>query len=809
MWKHCLALLLTLGTSFIAQAQSPDRSEEDLRESRACARNIPEWHRMLEIKASPGLMEDLADCYACIQNHESAVKWYEESLEAGNAHVDIYRKLAISLKGVGEYDQAMVEMKRYAHHTGESREVSDFLQSCQVLIQNRYKGGRFSVEHVAALSSRQSEIPACRHLGDLYFYSRAPKSRLGSPNYRGSQGRPYSLYCVPVHELGRRRPIRVLSRNSYPRDKFLGLAWDESCSDYYIVKVEHREDGDNPPAIFRSWIDYHGQVHEEKMFFNGASIESSNFHPAIDRSGHFLVFASDREGGYGGIDLYYCYRDHDAWSEPENLGPLVNTVRDETFPSFSAGGVLYFASDGHPGFGKMDVYSTELTRDGWSAAINVGAEINSDRDDFGLVWDPLAQDHSGYFSSDRVADRKCELFRFTRSPQVMGRVVDAVTGMPLPGADVRISSPGLETTTLIAAADGAYAAFLDPNRVYTLQAAIAGYDTEEWVIEANKIGQGADCRFDLSMSPARSYSLSGRLLNPDGSKLQHRVGMRLIQARTGEEVRYEIMESGEYSLTMVAGEDYALLFQSPGYNSVSLPLPLSQFQGRKSEVQDVTLVPGSKVLLVGLVTDSGGKRMEGISRIDVMHLKTKELLHSTETDRQGNFSVWIDRNWVGSYALFASHEGHASTHVRIVTDDDKFFPFHLNPQSLAMQFASAELHHDFGKTEVSANSREVLDDIYLYLLRNPGVSMELRTYADARGSAEDNAALSEQRAMAVLNDILLRGGITTDRLHHVHFGESRPKNECVDGINCPEEKHAENRRTEVYFFATPSPRASN
>ncbi|MFN8398055.1 MAG: OmpA family protein [Bacteroidia bacterium] len=809
MWKYFVSMASMLSAFLFAPAQVTNSHEEDLPQARQCAKNIPEWQRMLEIKPSPGLMEDLADCYACIQDHSSAVNWYQQSLDAGNSHIDCRRKLALSLQKIGEFDQAIVEMRRYANRVGASTDTESFMDACATMIQNRYKGGRFQVEHIPALSTRQSEIPACRHQGDLYFYSRAPRSRLGRENYKGSQGRPYSLYCVPLHAIGKRSAIRVVSKMSCPRDKFLGLVWDQSCSDYYIVKAEKREDGENPPGIFRSWIDYHGQVHEEKMYFNGEAPTHSNFHPAIDRTGHYIVFASDREGGFGGIDLYYCFRQHDTWSEPVNLGPLVNTVRDETFPSFSAGGVLYFASDGYPGFGGMDVYSTELTPDGWSAAINVGAEINSQYDDFGLVWNPDPRDHSGYFCSDRLGDRRCELYSFSRPPEIMGRVVDALTGAALPNVSLTLTSPGVESISLASAEDGSYSAFLDPDRTYTLAASLAGYDLDEWVIEGARIGQGADCRLEVPLTPYGSYTIAGKVLDHEGQFPMENVSLRVIQARTGEELRYESITGGEYSVTLGVGEDYALLFKSPGYNSYAVPLQLTQSHERRSESHDVRMRRGDQVLLVGMVTDAEGKRLEGVSRLDVMNMKTKALLRSIETDRQGNFSLWIDRNWVGEYALFASHVGHSSTHVHIVTDDDKFFPFQLNAQNLTMEFASAALHHDFGKKEVAANSMEVLDDVYMFLLQNPNVSMELRTYADARGSATDNAALSEQRALAILNDLLMRGGISSDRLHHAHFGESRPKNGCVDGVDCPEEQHAENRRTEVYFFQTPAPRASN
>jgi len=121
--------------------------------------------------------------------------------------------------------------------------------------------------------------------------------------------------------------------------------------------------------------------------------------PTVSKDGGRMYFASDKPGGFGGLDLYYSDKVNGEWNPPVNLGPHVNTALNEDFPFAAAHGRLYFSSDGHPGLGGKDLYySTEI--DGqWISPIHLDSVLNSTADDFGLVTDYAYQ--NGFFSSNR------------------------------------------------------------------------------------------------------------------------------------------------------------------------------------------------------------------------------------------------------------------------------------------------------------------------------------------------------------------------------------------------------------------------
>jgi hypothetical protein len=122
-------------------------------------------------------------------------------------------------------------------------------------------------------------------------------------------------------------------------------------------------------------------------------------HPSISSDGKYLFFASDMPGGNGGSDIYYCELTNDQWNTPLNLGNMVNSSASEIYPFINPDGKLYFSSSRNGGLGGMDIYYTSLSFGQWETPVLLPDPINSPFDDFALVAEPNGD--KGYFSSDR------------------------------------------------------------------------------------------------------------------------------------------------------------------------------------------------------------------------------------------------------------------------------------------------------------------------------------------------------------------------------------------------------------------------
>jgi len=133
---------------------------------------------------------------------------------------------------------------------------------------------------------------------------------------------------------------------------------------------------------------------------------------ALTPDGERIYFSSDMPGGSGGMDLYYCDKRNNDWDKPVNLGPVINTQKNESFPFACKYGKLFFASDGHKGFGGKDLFYTQEINGEWIVPVHLDSAINSTADDFGLVTDSTFE--NGYFSTNR---RKTDdIFSFSSAP---------------------------------------------------------------------------------------------------------------------------------------------------------------------------------------------------------------------------------------------------------------------------------------------------------------------------------------------------------------------------------------------------------
>ncbi|NNC94727.1 MAG: OmpA family protein [Chitinophagales bacterium] len=394
-------------------------------------------------------LERLANCYRLLNNSKEAAKWYDKVVLLDKSDPINFFYYAQMLRSNEQYESAEYYYNEYAKLVPDDSRGSKLAGSIKDLKSLKQESPRFEVTRTN-LNTKYSEFGPIFYKSGIVFSS----NRKADSYVRRTDNwteRPFlQLYYAEQNMDGTfenptlfegKQPNRIyhegpIAFNMPNNEMYL------TRSNYEMFKAERSSDKTIKLKLYKltlrngDWINL-----EEAVHFN--SNEYSVGLPTITKDGMLMIFVSDMPGGYGGSDLYKCYRDDGGWSDPVNLGNEVNTPGNELFPYIATNGDLYFSSDGHIGLGGLDVYVAEQRgEEEFSGVKNLGSPINSSSDDFGYIFDPVNQ--KGFFSSDRnnnPGDDDIYSFeKFNLTAKIS--VLDDKTDEPLQGAEVALINTG-------------------------------------------------------------------------------------------------------------------------------------------------------------------------------------------------------------------------------------------------------------------------------------------------------------------------------------------------------------------------------
>ena len=416
----------------------------------------------------------LAEAYRLSNRVEQAEPFYKAALDKGAKNADAGFRYAEALRANGKYDEAAAQFTTYASSGGNrnlaaraENEGKNALASKEVAaIKNKY-----DVLPIDALNSTASDFGGTMmaSTGELIFTSgRDGKKYLGNgENFNDLYAIKFDNAATMSGGTARKLEGPFNSDNKHeasatytPDGKTMVFARSNDGSKKGYLSVD-------------LWISYlKAGMWSEPVLANINDRTADDFSPAFAPDGTTLYFASSRKGGQGGNDLYKAsLGSNGRFSPAENLGEAVNTAGNDNFPGVAPDGTLYFASDGRPGVGKLDIF---MLKDG--RAVNLGADVNSIADDFAPV--PLGKD-MGLFSSNRAGGKGSDdeymfkkkapkLVTFYADGTVLERDNKANTTLPLAGVPVAIIGTNGQRQTVVSGPDGKFSAKLDSVSSYTL-----------------------------------------------------------------------------------------------------------------------------------------------------------------------------------------------------------------------------------------------------------------------------------------------------------------------------------------------------
>ncbi len=577
-----------------------DRHYEDL----AFIRALDYYQKAYEKDtANDQLVLKIAESYRQLNDPVQAEAWYGRVIQ--HRSVSPIHKLyyAEALGSNGKYQQAREWYEQYKQEAGKERRVTNRIQGIEHQQAFYQQQATITVEEVS-FNTALADFSPTFYKDQLVFVS-ARNSKANAFVWDNSHY--LDLYQVGIH-ANQPAPFESSINSKYHEGPAVffdnGSKVIFTRSDYHKRKLGRSEEGVNTLKLFYAEKQADGSWGKSQPLpFN--SSEYSTGHPTLS-SDMTLYFVSDMPGGFGGTDLYKCAFVNGAWQQPVNLGENINTEGDEMFPYLHQDRELYFASNGRPGLGGLDIYGVEVSRLAGGKVLNVGFPVNSSADDFSLVLDSTSLD--GYFSTNRSGGTGSDdIYHLTTlkpllSPyQVKGKITDQKDGSPLAGAQVTLSSETGKPLTTTTAKDGSYIFAVHPDMQYQIQAQQPEYLENRAAVLTTSTQLETEWEVNLSLLKKHGFSLFGIIAERQSGQAIQAVQLTLIDNMTGKtvlETTTDPQGAFEYVLEDKKLKDrisYQLKLSKAGYLSKTTTINSQLTQPGRINLNDILQVSLDKI----------------------------------------------------------------------------------------------------------------------------------------------------------------------------------------------------------------------
>ena len=439
---------------------------------------------------SQDMFMKLGNAYFFNSDFEKAAKSYEKLYQLQpELAPEYYYRYAQSLKSIGEEKEAATVIAKFESISGGDSRGKRLKKNTSYLEDIKANVGVYTIED-AGINSKYSDYGSTIVDDKLIFTSARQMGGIGQRKDAWTGQKFTNLYAAGVDgELIPSNPIRYDANiNSKFHEATPVFTKDGNTmyftrNNYLDGKKGKDENKITLLKIYKATLVNNRWANVTELPFNNDNFSSA--HPALSPDEQTLYFASDRPGTFGQSDLYkVAINSNGTYGAPVNLGADINTEGRETFPFVTKDNQLYFASDGHPGLGGLDVFTTKINTDGsFSEVENEGSEVNSPKDDFGYYRD--SETNKGFFSSNRDGGLGSDdIYRFTSKEKckknLKGTIADSKTGALLSNIaiallDNQYKTVG-ETTT---DASGNYSFEVLCGKSYSVRAINAEYVSTE------------------------------------------------------------------------------------------------------------------------------------------------------------------------------------------------------------------------------------------------------------------------------------------------------------------------------------------
>lgn len=470
----------------------------------------------------------MAECNRLINNTAKATSAYLNAVRYDYPDSIVQLRLGQMLHKTGRYPEAIKYYDTYLSHDPSNLLAINGIQGCELATKWKKEPTRYVVRRMDKFNSRRGEFSPML-TGDkfdqLYFASSRSKDKEAKTSAITGQNNN-NLFLVKQNEKGAwLDPVEL--------DDEVNTEFDEGTPSFsadgntmYYTYCAQDPDGPRTAEIYISTRSSAKWGKGTRATIVKDSVTALG-HPSISPDGKYLYFVSDAVGGFGGKDIFRARVTGNDFGPMENLGEEINTPGDELFPYVRDSVTLYFASNGHPGMGGLDLFMAKMDSTGHWHVSNLQAPINSAGDDFGITF--AGKEEKGFFSSNRNDARGYDHLYSFELPTITVFIEGYVSDMdeePIENATVRIVGKDGLNVKVPVKKDGSYRVELERDIRYVMMASARGYLNQNFELKTGPEEKNETYIVDFFLSPISKpvvienifYDFDKATLRPESKK---------------------------------------------------------------------------------------------------------------------------------------------------------------------------------------------------------------------------------------------------------------------------------------------------
>ena len=470
----------------------------------------------------------MAECNRLINNTGKATSAYMNAIRYDYPDSTVYLRMGQMLQKTGRYPEAIKNYDIYMENDPSNLLAINGIQGCELAPGWKKNPTRYEVRRMDKFNSRRGEFSpmlAGDKYDQLYFASSRSKDKDAKVSAITGQNNN-NLFLVKQDEKGAwLAPVELEDEVNTEYDEGTPSFSPDGNTMYYTYCAQDPE-GPRTAEIYISTRSSAKWGKGTRATIVKDSVTALG-HPSISPDGKYLYFVSDAVGGFGGKDIFRARVAGNDFGPMENLGEEINTPGDEMFPYVRDSVTLYFASNGHPGMGGLDLFKATQDSTGKWKVENLGAPINSMADDFGITF--AGKEERGFFCSNRNDARGYDhIYSFERPTLTIfiEGIVNDVDEYPIEDATVRIVGKDGLNVKVPVKKDGTYRVELERDIRYVMMASARGYLNQNYELHTGPEEKNETYIVDFFLSPISKpvvidnifYDFDKATLRPESKK---------------------------------------------------------------------------------------------------------------------------------------------------------------------------------------------------------------------------------------------------------------------------------------------------